>query len=159
MANDKKLTQNQLFTAIALIVIGVLFCCFRSSMLNVLLTIVGAVLIVLGGYDLYRKQWVAGAIELVLGIVIIVCGWTILELTLVILGAVFVVYGIYTLIITVGKTKSYKDVNAILGLVKPILAIIFGILLIVSKWVAVDWLFIIIGVLAIIDGVLMLIKK
>lgn len=159
MAKKKTLTNNQLFSAIALIVIGILFCCFRSGMLNVLFTIVGAVLIVLGAYDLFRKNWVMGAIELAFGIVIIVCGWTVLEITLLVLGIIFIIYGIYNLIVTAGKIKNFKNANAWLALVKPLLLIIFGILLVVAKWVIADWIFIVIGVIAIIDGVLAIIGK
>lgn len=159
MAKKKTLTNNQLFSAIALIVIGVLFCCFRAGMLNVLFTVIGAVLIALGAYDLFRKNWVMGAIELALGIAIIVCGWTVLEITLLVLGVVFIVYGVYLLVVTASKTKSFKNFNAWLAIIKPLLIILFGIFLVVAKWVLADWIFIVIGVIAIIDGVLAIIGK
>lgn len=157
MAN-KKLSNNQLYTAIALIVIGILFCCFRAAMLDVLFTIVGAVLIALGAYDLFRKNWVMGAIELALGIAIIVCGWTVLEIALLVLGIVFIIYGVYSLIVVARKIRSLKDLGAWIALLKPILLILLGIFLVVARWALFDWIFIVVGIIAIADGVLMIVK-
>ena len=51
----KKINDQALINAIALIVLGILFCIFRAGMINVLLTIVGVVLIINGVLALLGK--------------------------------------------------------------------------------------------------------
>ncbi|MEG1663510.1 MAG: DUF308 domain-containing protein [Clostridia bacterium] len=155
----KFVVQNELVTAVALIVIGALFCAFRSSMLEILLTIVGVVLIVLGVYNLVRKNFAEGVIETVIGIVIIVCGWTLLEITLLILGIIFVAYAAYILLSTFKKIKTAKGFDKIMLVVNPLLLLAFGIMLIVSYWVLDDAICIVIGVVALLDGIMMIFKK
>lgn len=152
----KKSINNQaVINAIALIVLGILFCIFRAGMINVLLTIVGVVLIALGIYDIVKKLYVNAAIEIILGIAVIVCGWTILDIALLVLGIGLVLYSIYQIIMV---AKSFKK-KGWLALVKPIITLIIGIFLIVAKWVLVDWIFIVIGVVFIINGLLSLLSK
>lgn len=150
----KSLNNQALINAIALIVMGVLFCIFRAGMINVLLTIVGVVLIALGIYDIVKKLYVNAAIEIILGIAVIVCGWTILDIALLVLGIGLTIYAIYQIIMVV---KNFKKAGWI-ALIKPIITLIVGIFLIVAKWLLVDWIFIVIGVVLIINGVMSLIK-
>ncbi|MBQ9114553.1 MAG: DUF308 domain-containing protein [Clostridia bacterium] len=150
----KSLNNQALINAIALIVMGILFCIFRAGMINVLLTIVGVVLIALGIYDIVKKLYVNAAIEIILGIAVIVCGWTILDIALLVLGIGLTLYAIYQIIMV---AKNFKKAGW-LALIKPIITLIVGIFLIVAKWLLVDWIFIVIGVMLIINGVMSLIK-
>lgn len=155
-----KLTKNsQLFTAIALILIGILFCAFRTGLLNVLLTIVGAVLIALGIYELFRKDYVKGAVEIAVGIVIIVCGWVILDIALLLLGLAFIAYAIYAIVTGIPDIKAANGFNKVLAILNPIIVLIIGILLVVAKWELGDAICIVIGVIAIAEGALMLVKS
>lgn len=153
----KKSINNQaVINAIALVVLGILFCVFRAGMINVLLTIVGVVLIALGVYDIFvRKNYVSAAIEIILGIAVIVCGWTILDIALLVLGIGLSIYAIYEIIMI---AKNFKKKGWI-SLIKPIITLVVGIFLIVAKWVLVDWIFIVIGVILIINGILALLGK
>ena len=101
----KKLNDQAIINAIALIVLGILFCIFRAGMMNVLLTIVGVVLIGLGIYDIVKKNYIPAIIEIILGIAVIVCGWTILDIALLVLGIGLVVYSVYQ-IIMIAKYKG-----------------------------------------------------
>lgn len=150
----KSLNNQALINAIALIVMGILFCIFRAGMINVLLTIVGVVLIALGIYDIVKKLYVNAAIEIILGIAVIVCGWTILDIALLVLGIGLTIYAIYQIIMV---AKNFKKAGW-LALIKPIITLIVGIFLIIAKWLLVDWIFIVIGVVLIINGVMALIK-
>jgi uncharacterized membrane protein HdeD (DUF308 family) len=151
-------TVSRIVLAVALIIIGVLFCALRASMLSILLTLVGVVLIALGIYDIVRKKYVKGAIEAAAGLVIIVCGWTIVEITLLILGIVFIAYAVYSIIESAPKIKESKGANKILTILNPILLLVFGILLVVSYWALGDVICIIIGIIAIVDGISLLIR-
>lgn len=145
-----------------MIVIGVLFCAFRSGMINILLTIVGVLIIALGVYDVVKKDYVRGIAEIVIGVLVIVFGWLLLEVALVIFGVAFIVLGGYQIYKKISEFKAAKGASKILVVLKPVLMIIFGILLIVAPWVAetiMDVLFIIAGIILIIDGILLIIKK
>ncbi len=151
----KKINDQALINAIALIVLGILFCIFRAGMINVLLTIVGVVLIGLGVYDIVKKKYIPAVIEIILGIAVIVCGWLILEIALLVLGIGLVLYSVYEIVMIV---KNFNKKNW-MALIKPIIMLVIGIFLIVARWVMVDWIFIVIGVVLIINGVLALLGK
>ena len=151
----KKLNDQAIINAIALIVLGILFCIFRAGMINVLLTIVGVVLIGLGIYDIVKKNYIAAVIEIILGIAVIVCGWTILDIALLVLGIGLVIYSVYQIVMI---AKDFKK-KGWMALVKPIITLIIGVFLIVAKWLLVDWVFIVIGVIFIINGIMALLQK
>lgn len=151
----KKINDQAVINAIALIVLGILFCIFRAGMINVLLTIVGVVLIGLGVYDIVKKKYIPAVIEIILGIAVIVCGWLILEIALLVLGIGLVLYSVYEIVMIV---KNFNKKNW-MALIKPIIMLVIGIFLIVARWVMVDWIFIVIGVVLIINGVLALLGK
>lgn len=155
MAKKKALNNQAIINAIALIVLGILFCIFRAGMINVLLTIVGVVLIALGIYDIVKKLYVNAIIEIILGIAVIVCGWTILDIALLVLGIGLAIYAIYQIIMMAKKLNKKNWFMVI----KPIITLLVAIFLIVAKWVLVDWIFIVIGVIFIINGVLALLGK
>ncbi|MBO7178516.1 MAG: DUF308 domain-containing protein [Clostridia bacterium] len=151
----KKLNDQAIINAIALIVLGILFCIFRAGMINVLLTIVGVVLIGLGIYDIVKKNYIPAVIEIILGIAVIVCGWTILDIALLVLGIGLVIYSVYQIVMI---AKDFKK-KGWMALIKPIITLIIGVFLIVAKWLLVDWVFIVIGVIFIINGIMALLQK
>ena len=151
----KKLNDQAIINAIALIVLGILFCIFRAGMINALLTIVGVVLIGLGVYDIVKKNYIPAVIEIILGIAVIVCGWTILDIALLVLGIGLVIYSVYQIVMI---AKDFKK-KGWMALIKPIITLIIGVFLIVAKWFLVDWVFIVIGVIFIINGIMALLQK
>lgn len=160
--NSKKtisVNKSTLITALAMIVIGVLFCVFRSGMLSILFTIVGAILIVVGLIKMFNKDYAFGIVDVAVGIVIITCGWTILDIALLFIGICTVIYGIYLFASNINLYKSAKGFALARAIIVPTVILLVGVLLIVSKWQLSDAIFIILGILAVADGVLMLIKK
>lgn len=153
MATSKKVTNGTVY-ALLYIILGVLFIVFKSGMLNWLMTIAGIVFIALGIYDIIKKNLNQGIIETVIGVVIIVGGWVFVELVLIVFGAMLIIKGVMDLIAAF-RTKS-KNVSRIIC---SIITLVVGILLILAKWVALDWFFIVLGVVFIIDGLFALLNK
>ncbi len=154
MAKKKKLTvkfDNNFITAILYVVVGILCVAFKAQMLEVLLTIIGALFVVQGVLGLLKSDWINAAINLVIGIVIIVFSWTITDIVLIVFGALIAIKGIQELC-----KVSKKDV---IGVASAILTIVVGVLLIIAKWVIVDGFFIAIGIVFIVNGVAQLIDK
>lgn len=154
MANSSKKVSNGVVYALLYIVLGVLFIVFKSGMLNWLMTIAGIVFIALGIFDIIKKRLTQGIIETVIGVVIIVGGWLFVEIVLLVFGALLIVKGV-TDLIKACQSKS-KDFSKILC---AVITAIVGILLVVAKWVPLDWFFIVLGAVFIIDGLFALFNK
>lgn len=146
MAKSTHKVTDSMVSAILYVLVGILFVIFKSSMLNWLMTIIGIVFVALGIYDIIKKNLTNGIIEAVIGIVIIVGGWVFVELVLIVFGALLIVKGATDLI------ALFKGSKNVVSIIVAILTIALGILLIVSKWVALDWMFIVIGVVFIVEG-------
>lgn len=152
MANSKKM-DAKLLTAVLYIVIGVLFCIFRAALLQWLLTIVGVLFVVQGVLSLVKKDMVSGAVSLVIGLLLIIGGWTFVEVIMIVFGVLMIVKGVLDLL------EALKRKNNVVPIVFACLTLAVGVLLIVSRWAMLDWLFILIGVFFIADGVLGLLGK
>ncbi len=145
--------NNRLTTAVLYILVGVLFCIFRAGMLNWLLTAAGIVFIALGVYDIIKKNMVNGIVEAVIGVVILVGGWAFVTVALIVFGALLIIKGVLDLM------NAMKSKAGLLTYLAAIATAVVGVLLIVSKWVALDWFFIVMGVILVIDGALLLFNK
>jgi len=162
MSNSNKslsrLSQNALL-GLLLMIVGIVFCIHQSGILDTLFTIVGAILIVLGMFELFNKNWIIGAIELAAGIVIIVFAWVgnLKEIALLMLGIALSAYAIYLLVMAIINFKNAGAARIFVALVAPLLMLTIGILLIVAYCVSVDNLFIAVGAIAIAVGVFIIV--
>ncbi len=154
--NNERLTN--IIISIAMLILGVLFCALRSQFVSALITVIGAMLIVYGIYQIIKKQYLEGALECVIGIGIIAMGWTIVDISLLILGILLVVYAIYLIITTLPLIKSANGQKLFNMLSTPMLSLVLGIILIVARWYMIDALFIALGAILIASGGVILIK-
>ena len=145
-----KKANNELFSSILYIVVGVILAIFQGETLNWAMTIAGIFFIVSGILDLVKKNWAGGGISLVIGIAILVLGWLATTIVIIVLGVLIAIKGIVALIEVIKKDKK----NA-LELIFPILTIVLGIALAFGSLL--DILILIVGILLAIDGVLGLI--
>ena len=147
-----KLTTSNILTCLVYAVIGVLLCILKGGSLNILMTVVGALLVVLGLVDIIKNKQVGkGLIEALLGAAIIVCGWLVVDFVLLVLGIVLIVKGAMEII------KNRKA--GFVANLSSIMLLVIGVLLVVANWVLVDFMFIIAGVIFILNGVLALFGK
>ena len=148
--SSKKLDYN-LLAALLYIVIGVLFCIFKTSVIGWILTVAGVLFIAYGVYCIIKKLTVEGVVCIGIGVVILLGGWLFLEVALLVFGVLLCIKGVLDLLQTL-KMRS----KPVLSLVYAIATIVVGVLLIVSKWVLADFLIVILGVAFIVNGVLAL---
>ena len=142
-----KKQNNELFTSILYVVVGVLLAVFPETAVSWAMTIAGVLFIVSGVLDLLKKNWTGGAVSLIIGIAIIALGWLIAGIVLIVLGVLVAIKGVVALINVLKKDKK----NA-LEIVFPILSVILGIGLAFGGLA--HWILIIAGVLLAIDGVI-----
>lgn len=153
MANKKlDLSMSNIMACAFYGIIGLLLVMLQSGSLGILMTIVGALFIVLGVIDIVQNKDVKkGVIELVIGVAIIVCGWLIADIVLLVFGVLLIAKGVMDLIPVVKSDFS--------SMLSPIVTIVIGVLLVVAKWALMDVLCIVAGVIFIINAVLILLGK
>lgn len=145
------LVPGNLVTCALYAVIGLLLIILKAGSLNILMTIIGALLIVYGIFEILKKNLIQGVVMAVIGAVVIICGWTIAEIVLLIFGILLAVYGV------LGIVKNIKA--GFPALLSPIVTVVIGVLLIVAKWALMDVMCIIAGVIFLINAVLALFGK
>ncbi|MBR2650607.1 MAG: DUF308 domain-containing protein [Clostridia bacterium] len=143
--------NSAMLTSVIYILLGVLLCIFKSTVLNWLLTAAGIYFTVIGIVELIRRNIPAGIFSVALGVLIILGGWLFVEIILIVCGIASVIRGILLLI-------SAAEARAPLGMLYAVITLVLGILLILSKWVMLNWFFVIIGIIFIADGISALIS-
>lgn len=145
MATKKQ--NNELFSALLYVVLGVLLIIFRAQALGWAMTVAGIVFIIAGALELVKQNWTSGAVSLAIGIAIIVLGWLAAAIVLLVLGILIAVKGAVSLINIL--KKSQKNVMEI---VFAALTVILGLALAFGN--GLDVILIVVGILLAVDGVL-----
>ena len=145
-----KKANNEFFSSVLYILIGVLLIVFKGVTLIWAITIAGIFFLVSGVLDVINANYTGGAVSLIIGIAILVLGWLATAIVLLVLGIMIAVKGIVALI---NVLKSNRP-NA-LQIVYPALSIALGIMLAFGN--GVDIIIVIVGVLLAVDGALGLI--
>ncbi len=117
-----KKQNNELFSSILYIVVGVLLAVFPENAVSWAMTIAGVLFIVSGVLDLIKKNWTGGAVSLIIGIAIIALGWLIAGIVLIVLGVLIAIKGVVALI-----NVLKKDQKNALEIVFPVLSVVLGI--------------------------------
>ena len=90
--------NDKLITAIAAIVVGVLFIALKGDVLSIAFTVLGAALIVMGILDAAKKDSKSGTVKIVAGLVTVLLGWTLVSITLYIVAALMILYCLMNLV-------------------------------------------------------------
>lgn len=151
MSDKINFKSKNFLNALLYILTGLLLCIFRAQVLNVLLTVIGALFIAYGVIFLLRHEWTGGAVSLVIGIVLILGGWLFVEIVLIIFGILLTLKGVSDLVTAIRFRMPLTIIFACLTLA-------IGILLVVSYWAMLDWFFILLGVIFIVNGILALLQ-
>lgn len=145
--------SNELLTAIALIVIGLLFIIYKGGIISIAMSLIGITLIVLGIIDIVKKRTVSGVVKLVFAALVMLAGWLFITLALYILGAFLLVAGV-TQLVALSKTKIKKlTLSVIMHIAQPIIYILIAICLFFNQGGAISWVFTVSGIFLIIDGI------
>lgn len=158
--NTNRITNNNNFlAALALIVIGVIFCYEQSSIVDLALIIFGTILTVLGLLELYYKNIIVGIIEVALGIALIVLAVLAANVALIILGIAILLFAIYFMIVNMNLLKSGSALQKAVVILAILFMIVVAALFIAAYWEAVNAIFIAIGALSIAAGVFIILRS
>lgn len=145
--------NDKLITAIAAIVVGVLFIALKGDVLSIAFTVLGAALIVMGILDAAKKDSKSGTVKIVAGLVTVLLGWTLVSITLYIVAALMILYCLMNLVSSL-KTDGYS--MSTVHYAKPVIGLAAGICLLLNQGGTVSWVFIFTGIVFIAEGIMML---
>ncbi len=134
-------------SAILYLVIGILLVVFKAQMLDLAMTIVGAIFVVSGIVELVKGHFIGGVVSLVIGVAVLVLGWTIADIVLLVLGILIIVKGIVALIETIARRRK-----SIAQLLFPVITIVVGAVIAFGN--GLDIAIMVGGVLLIVNGVI-----
>lgn len=142
-ALDKKTT---IALSILSIISGILFCVLKQDLLNIIFTVIGALMIVAGIIGIFKLNPIGGAVSIAIGALLVLGAWLFVYVLLVINGILLCLSGISELALSV-KTGDVK--NCILS----ILMLVLGVLFFINTEETAAWIFIVIGIMFIITGI------
>jgi hypothetical protein len=148
--------KEKLITAAIAIALGILFIVGKSSIINVLMTVVGVTMIIFGVIDIVNKSVPLGIIKIVIAAVLIVFGWVFVSAVLYLLGAGLIILGIllfYELI--KNRVTCVGDWGAVMQYVEALVCILIGLLLFFNGF---DWIFVVAGIVTIVEGVVIFVE-
>ena len=133
-------------------IIGLLLVILQGGSLGILMTVVGALMIVLGVVDIIKNNdMTKGIIEAVVGVLIIVCGWLIADIVLLIFGIALIIKGVMEIV------KCYN--GRLSEIISPIITVVVGVLFVLARWTLLDLFCIISGIIFLINTILILFGK
>ena len=148
---------NGLATAVTLMLIGILFIIFKSDIISITMSLIAAVLILMGVFSIVRKNVVSGVIKIVLGGLVLAAGWLVVEVALYIFAAILLIAGLIDLY-RLSKIKTDKfNLPVLMHIIQPIIYVLVAFCLFFNQGGTLSWVFTVSGIFFIIDGVVALI--
>ena len=149
--------SEKIIAAALTMALGVLFIVLKGTFIELLMTLLGACLIVLGVVDIINKLIPPAVVKMVSGTLVIICGWLIMEAVLYILAGLLLVCGILMLYQKIKlRVCGVNFWKTVLEYATPIIIILIGVLLLFNRAEFVNAIFIISGLLIFIEGGLLL---
>ncbi|MBO4940293.1 MAG: DUF308 domain-containing protein [Clostridia bacterium] len=149
--------SERIISAVATVAVGIILIVLRATFIEVLMTIAGLILIVLGVIDLIQKMIPPAVFKIVVGIIVIICGWAIVEAVLYVVAAVLLIAGILLLYDKIKhRVRCHNTFFTILEYAKPCIMLLIGGLLLFNQTGIIDFIFITSGILTLIEGAIML---
>ena len=153
----KRFRSNDILTAIALLVIGMLFVVYKSEVISIAMSLIAITLGALGIVDILHGFTVTGVVKIILALLVLATGWLFISIALYILGACLLVAGISELY-TLSRVKIRRmTLGAAMHIAQPVIYVLIAICLFCNQGGALSWVFTLSGVFLIIDGVVALI--
>ena len=149
--------SEKIVAALLTMFIGVLFMILKAAFIELLMTVAGLCLIVVGIIDIINKVVPTAVVKIVAGTLIIICGWAIVEAVLYILAGILLVFGILLLYYKIkNNVRGCNLWQTFIEYATPSICIAIGILLLFHSVTVVNFVFITSGILTFIEGGLLL---
>ena len=151
-----KVSERIIF-ALVTITLGVLLIAWRGDIIQVLMTVLGIALLVLGVLDWIERGVKIAAIKLFLGVLSLAFGWLLVPAVSYILATALVLFAVY---LAVGFFRCGNKISlafrSISLWIKPVLLFLMGLFLFLNNGGDADWAFVLVGVMAVpLGGILL----
>ena len=129
------------------IISGILFCVLQQGLLNIVFTVIGALMVVAGIIGIVKLNPVGGVLSIAIGALLIMGAWLFVYVLLIINGILLILSGVSGLAWSV---KMGDAKNCILS----ILMVVLGIFFFINTDATAGWIFFVIGALFIVTGII-----
>lgn len=151
--------SEKIISAVALMVLGILFIALKGSFIGLLMTVAGVSFLVLGVADIIDKLIPQAVIKIVSGVLLIVAGWAIAEVVLYILAAMLLIFGILILYDKIKRRVCCEKLwQTLLEYALPCVCILVGILFLFNQTAIANFVFVVNGIFLLLLGGTQLLK-
>ncbi len=150
-------TSERIILALVTISLGVLLIGWQGEIIQVLMTVLGIALIVLGVLDWVGREIKTAIVKLFFGVLAVVFGWLLVAAVSYILATALVLLAIYLSIDFFRRgNKIYLSFRSLSLWIKPVLIFLMGIFLFLNNGGDAEWAFVAVGIIAVPLGGLLL---
>ncbi len=153
--------KRSVLVSLILIVLGVLFCIFKTQFIVWLISSIGLAMLIYGIYLTIKTKENSYILVIVLGTVVFICAGLFLTLATILVGIILTLYGVFefcNLPIIYNEIEKRLIKRICLGL-SAVIKMAIGLLLIVNTFSASNGICIFIGVVLIAEGIFNLYHK
>ena len=152
MQSSKK---NDVLLSLALLATGIMFLALRGEFIGIVMTVIGASLIVFGIINLFFGDLYQAIAEAVVGVFIIVFGWLLVAVAFYVIAVALIFYGIVKIRVAFTFIGSKSPLFFItVPFICGALNVVLGFLLFFNQSGTIDWIFIVSGIGLILEGIL-----
>lgn len=156
---NKSTRNNKLIAALVSIVLGLMFIIFKGEVINIAMTIIGAVAIIMAIIDFVHKETVPGVLKAIIGVCVIVFGWVFVDIALYVIAGILILLGITQIVSAVKNADNVGSFQKVAGFIIPVASLASGICLFFNQGGTISWIFTAAGILLMVQGVLGLINS
>lgn len=129
------------------IIAGVLLCILGTKVLEILFTVIGALMVVCGVVSIIYSNTIGGILSICVGVLLILGAWLFVNV-------LFIINGILLCISGVGSFAISLRNNDIKNLIVSILMVVLGVFFFINTEATANWIFFVIGALFIVTGIM-----
>ena len=149
--------SERILFALVTITLGVLLVAWRGDIINVLMTVLGIALLVLGTLDLIERNIKIALLKLGLGVLSVVFGWLLMAAVAYVLATVFILLAVYLTFDFFKKGhKLCWSLPSLSLWIKPLCLTLMGVFLFLNNGGEATWAFIAVGALTVFLGAVLL---
>ena len=149
--------SERIIFALVTIALGVLLVAWRAEIIQVLMTVLGIALLVLGVLDWVGQDAKRAMIKLFLGVLSVAFGWLLVAAVSYVLASALILFAVYLAVdfFRCGN-KICLTFRSVSLWIKPLLLFFMGLFLFLNNGGEAEWAFVLVGVLSVpLGGVLL----
>lgn len=147
---------EKFIASIVTIALGILLIVLKGETVQVVTSIFGVLLLVLGTLDIASKETQIGAMKCIAGIFILAFSWLILSTVLYVISVLLLIASVWW-IYELWRTNCVRTISflSLLLYARPIILTLIGVFLLFHQGDGREWVFVVAGCLTVLEGALL----